>query len=96
MTMQLPANRQRLAGDTVMNRRGLAKTYPALNARIPPELKAIVDRTAEALHCSQAVALAMILERIPTTADGLPVWVEQMVEEDAETARRATPLFKTA
>lgn len=59
------------------NERGVAKHWPAVNHRVDPEFKAIIQRTAERLDCSQAVALNLILEHLDLTVDGLPAWVEQ-------------------
>lgn len=67
------------------NQRGVAKHWPAVNHRVDPELKAIIERTAQRLDCSQAVALNLILEHIRLTLDGVPAWVEEE-EEPAEEA----------
>ena len=61
----------------VRNQRGVAKHWPAVNHRVDPDLKAIIERTAARLDCSQAVALNLILDHIDLTVDGVPTWVEQ-------------------
>lgn len=61
----------------VRNERGVAKHWPAVNHRVDPTLKAIIERTAQRLDCSQAVALNLILDHIDLTLDGVPTWVEQ-------------------
>lgn len=61
----------------VRNQRGVAKHWPAVNHRVDPDLKAIIERTATRLDCSQAVALNLILGHIDLTLDGVPMWVEQ-------------------
>ena len=61
----------------VRNQRGVAKHWPAVNHRVDPDLKAIIERTATRMDCSQAVALNLILDHIDLTLDGVPTWVEQ-------------------
>lgn len=68
----------------VRNERGVAKHWPAVNHRVDPKLKAIIERTAHRMDCSQAVALNLILAHIDLTFDGVPTWVEQ--EKPAEEA----------
>ena len=59
------------------NERGVAKHWPVASHRVDPDLKAIIERTAARLDCSQAVALNLILDHIELTVDGVPTWVEQ-------------------
>ncbi|MGO0605294.1 hypothetical protein [Brevibacterium linens] len=59
------------------NERGVAKHWPVASHRVDPDLKAIIERTAKRLDCSQAVALNLILAHIDLTVDGVPTWVEQ-------------------
>lgn len=68
----------------VRNQRGVAKDWPAVNHRVDPGLKAIIERTAQRLDCSQAVALNLILDHVDLTLEGVPTWVEQ--EKPAEEA----------
>lgn len=62
---------------TVRNERGVAKTWPVASHRMRPDLKAMVERTASHLDCSQAVAINLILDHVETGVDGLPTWVEE-------------------
>lgn len=76
---------------TVRNERGVAKTWPVASHRMRPDLKALVERTASHLDCSQAVAINLILDHVETGVDGLPTWVEE--EQPNE---EALPLDKIA
>lgn len=73
------------------NERGVAKHWPVASHRVNPELKAIIERTAQRLDCSQAVALNMILAHVEVGLDGLPTWVD---EEHPE--KEALPLDNIA
>lgn len=65
------------------NERGASKDWPVMHHRVAPELKAIVERTAKRLGCSQAVAINQILAHLELTFDGVPMWVEtEQPEED--------------
>lgn len=73
------------------NERGVAKHWPVASHRVSPQVKALIERTAQQLDCSQAVALNLILTHVEVGLDGLPTWVadEHLIEE-------ALPLEKTA
>ncbi|RAD03707.1 hypothetical protein, partial [Burkholderia multivorans] len=73
------------------NERGVAKQWPVASHRVNPDLKAIIEHTAEYLDCSQAVALNLILAHVDLGPNGLPTWVDEERQEE-----EALPLDKTA
>lgn len=64
------------------NERGVAKHWPVASHRVSPDLKAIIERTAKHLDCSQAVALNLILAHVEVGLDGLPTWVNDVRQEE--------------
>ncbi len=69
---------------SLRNERGVAKHWPVASHRIDPSLKALIERTAKRVDCSQAVALNLILTHVETGLDGLPTWVsEEYPEKEA-------------
>lgn len=70
---------------------GTAKHRPQLAVRIGQEQKSLIERTAEYLNVSQAIAVDMLLERVPTTPGGIPEWAVEMKPEEG-----TLPYEKTA
>ena len=57
---------------------------PQVAFRIGQEQKDLIERTAHHLGVSQAIALDLLLENIPTTLGGVPHWAEEMRPEEGQ------------
>lgn len=62
--------------------RGQAKIRPQVAFRIGQDQKALIERTAAYLGVSQAIAIDLLLENIPTTLSGVPQWAEEMAPDE--------------